>query len=123
MEKIAQINKVIKDYFEKNKTVFEIPAKDLMPEFIKAKVFVADQKNGLPIRRLLRKLDENNQLYLIPYVYADRKAVNVSWFFRRNNSANFSRPKEEVQKIDKTKSTVKSSDRDEIMFWTYVMKS
>ena len=54
---------------------------------MKAKIFIADQKNGLPIRKILRKLDEDKQLYLIPYVYADRKAVNVSWFFRRNNWA------------------------------------
>lgn len=114
MEKITQINLVLKTFFENNTTVFEVPAKDVMPEFIKAGIFKQDQKNGLPIRKLLRKLDENNQLHLIPYVYADRKAVNVNWFFRKNNGSHFSRPKLERLKPEKPKSTVKSSDRDEI---------
>jgi hypothetical protein len=96
MEKVEQINQVIKAYFEKNKTVSEILAKDLMPEFVKAKVFAEDKKNGLPIRTILRKLDKSNDLHLIPFVYADRKPTNVNWFFRRNNSANFSRPKEVI---------------------------
>lgn len=113
MEKITRINSVVIDYFEKNKTVFEIPAKDLMPEFIKAKVFVADQKNGLPIRKILRTLDVQNQLHLIPFVYADRKSINVNWYFRRNNSGNFSKPKVEKPTVQKAKSTSKVSDRDE----------
>lgn len=84
-----------------------------MPEFIKAKVFVADQKNGLPIRKILRKLDENNQLHLIPNIYADRKAVNVNWYFRRNISATFSKPKVEKPTVQKTRPISKVSDRDE----------
>lgn len=113
MEKINQINNVIKAYFEKYKSLSEIPAKDLMPEFLKAKVFAEDKKNGLPIRTILRKLDKSNDLHLIPFVYADRKATNVNWFFRRNNSASFSRPKEVVQKVETPKSIKKFKDSDE----------
>lgn len=113
MEKITKINSVVIDYFQKNETIIEIPAKDLMPEFIKAKVFVADQKNGLPIRQILRKLDAQNQLHLIPSVYADRKAINVNWYFRRNNSGNFSKPKVEKPTVQKTRPISKVSDRDE----------
>lgn len=113
MEKIAQINQVIAAYFENNKSVFEIPARDLMSHFIKAGIFPQDHKNGLPIRRELRKLDDNKQLYLIPFVFPDRKATNVNWYFRRNNTAHYSRPKEVAQKIEKSKATTKTTDRDE----------
>lgn len=113
MEKISRINTVVKSYFEQNKSVSEILAKELMPIFVKAGIFTEDVKNGLPLRKILRKLDEQNQLHLIPFVYADRKAKNVNWCFRRNNSTNFSRPKAEKQTVQKTKSTSKVSDRDE----------
>ncbi|ROI10782.1 hypothetical protein EGI11_02505 [Chryseobacterium sp. H3056] len=113
MEKIAQINQVIAAYFEMNTSVFEIAAKDLMPHFVKAGVFPQDQKSSLPIRRELRKLDDNNQLHLIPFVYADRKATNVNLYFRRNNTANYSPPREVVEKKEIAKSAAKTSDRDE----------
>ena len=113
MEKIAQINQVIAAYFENNKSVFEVPAKVLMPHFVKAGVFPQDHRDGLPLRKILRKLDESNQLHLIPFVYADRKATNVNWYFRRNNTADYSRTKEVVEKKEKSKATNKTTDRDE----------
>lgn len=84
-EKINHINKVLKKYFELNKSVSSIPAKDMMPYFIKNGIFVSDQKMGLPIRRVLRELDEKNLLHLIPFVYAERKLKNTNWFFRSSN--------------------------------------
>lgn len=113
MEKLTVINQIIDDFFKKNQSVSEIRAKDLMPNFVKAGIFVEDVKNGLPIRTILRKLNEQNQLHLIPFVYADTKAKNVNWYFRRNNSANFSKPKLEKPTILKPKSSSKVSDRDE----------
>lgn len=113
MEKINQINAVIKSFFENNKSVSEILAKELMPNFVREKVFLEDKKNGLPIRTILRKLDAQNQLHLIPFVFADRKAKNVNWYFRRNNAANFSKPKVENSTVQKAKSTSKVSNRDE----------
>lgn len=115
MEKIAQINQVVAAYFEMNSSVPEVPAKDLMPHFIKAGIFSQDHRDGLPLRKILRKLDESNQLHLIPFVYADRKATNVNWYFRRNNTANYSRPKEVVEKKEKeeSKARAKTTDRDE----------
>lgn len=83
MEKVKAIQKVVEDYFANNPSESLIPAKDLMPYFIKANIFVQDQKNGLPIRKILRQLDENNQLHLLPKVIADRKAKNTIWFFGR----------------------------------------
>jgi hypothetical protein len=54
-----------------------------MPQFIKADIFNKDHRNGLPIRNVLRDLDENNQLGMILYVFPERKAKNTNWFFKR----------------------------------------
>lgn len=86
MSKINQINKVLEEYFEVNKSISVIPAKDMMPYFILAGVFEKDNKNGLPIRSILRRLDDKNELYKIPFVYAERKESNTNWFFQRNAS-------------------------------------
>lgn len=86
MEKVKAIHKVVEDYFANNPSESLIPAKDLMPYFIKADIFVQDQKNGLPIRKILRQLDDNNQLHLLPNVIAERKAKNTNWFFGREKT-------------------------------------
>lgn len=82
-QKIKAINKELKLYFEQNPHAGKIPAKDLMPLFIKAGIFNKDHRNGLPIRDLLRKLDKAEQLRLIPYVLAERKGVNTNWYFAK----------------------------------------
>jgi hypothetical protein len=87
MSKTSQINQVLQEYFEVNKTVRSIPAKDMMPYFILAGVFEKDNKNGLPIRAVLRRLDAKNQLQQIPFVYAERKAANTKWYFQRSGSS------------------------------------
>ncbi|WP_426790691.1 hypothetical protein [Sphingobacterium sp. WOUb80] len=88
MKTIDQLNVTVADYFDKNKSINEIPAKDLMPLFVEKGVFTADSKDrpGKPLRDLLRKLDKENNLQLIPLLYADRKGKNTFWFFRRNGS-------------------------------------
>ena len=85
MDKITQINLVLKEYFALNKTVRIVPAKDMMPYFILAGIFPADHSNGTPIRALLRKLDAANKLRRIPFAVAERKIKNTSWFFRKSN--------------------------------------
>lgn len=80
--KIDIINQVLADFFEKNKSIKSIPAKDMMKEFVDAGVFNKDyEREGLPIRRVLRELDDNNQLHLIPFVVVERKGKNRNWFF------------------------------------------
>ena len=81
--KIEKINQVLADYFEKNKSMNRVPAKDMMDYFVGAGIFKEDRKNGYPIRKLLRELDEKNELHLIPYVVAERKIANTNWFFQR----------------------------------------
>lgn len=82
MLKIQRINQVLAEYFERNKNISRVPAMDMMDEFVKAGIFRSDsERAGLPIRKLLRELDENNQLDLIPYVIVERKSVNRNWYF------------------------------------------
>ena len=83
LDKIPHINSVIQKYFDQNKSVSVMPAKDLMPYFVRAGIFPKDEKNGLPIRSILRQLDKSNQLSSIPYVVAERKVKNTKWFFGR----------------------------------------
>ncbi len=82
MDKITKINLVLKDYFDLNKSVKKIPARDMMPYFVLAGVFSKVEKDGLPIKHLLKKLDANNQLKLIPFAHADRKSVYTKWYFQ-----------------------------------------
>lgn len=83
-EKIARINEVVTDYFKNNLSVNEIPAMNLMPEFIKAGIFNKDyERKGLPIRNLLRKLDNKNELNEIPSLLSERKPINTYWYFQR----------------------------------------
>lgn len=80
-ERIERINKVLKDYFTNNPGASVVPAKDFMPLFIEAGIFHKNERNGLPIRKLLRELDDSNELSLIPFVIKQQKAVNRNWFF------------------------------------------
>lgn len=80
--KIAKINQVLTEYFAKNKNITRIRALDMMDEFVKAGIFNSDyERAGLPIRNLLRELDKNNKLNLIPYVVAERKTKYTNWYF------------------------------------------
>ena len=106
MEEINKINQVIQAYFEKNPSVSEVPVKELMPELIRAGVFVKDEKKGLPIRKVLRDLDANNQLDQIHYVYGDRNDKNVYWYFRRDSSV------ETTSDLENSNSALISSGRD-----------
>lgn len=110
MSKINQINKVIKEYFELNKSISVIPAKDMMLYFVLAGVFERDTKNGLPIRSVLRRLDARNELHQIPFVYPERKAANTNWFFQRSGS---SIPTLKVTEKPKKIEKPKTNDRKE----------
>ena len=118
MSEIEQINKVIEAYFKLNTSVKFIPVKDLMPYFIKAGVFPKDNRNGLPIRNVLRRLDAKNQLSLIPNVIAERKLKNTYWFFSNTKNHNLSILKNKITVYEKTVSASKkmqSSDEHYII--------
>ena len=80
---IERINKVVSDYFASHASVDKIRAKDLMEEFIAAGIFKADHKNGLPIRDLLRELDDQGRLSELPNLEPERKEKNTYWYFVR----------------------------------------
>ncbi len=86
MDKILMINKSVFEFFAKHSNIHIIPPKDLMPYFIKAGIFPKDEKAGLPIRKILRQLDKEHNLSKIPFVMAERKAVNTNWFFQRTQT-------------------------------------
>ena len=84
-QKILAVNIVVQQYFRKHPRETQIPAKDLMPEFVKHGIFPKDHRNGLPIRKLLRDLDKDNQLKAIPFALAERGAANTNWYFIRSS--------------------------------------
>lgn len=86
-QKILTVNSVLQEYFKKHQGETKIPAKDLMPEFVKHGIFPKDHRNGLPIRKLLRDLDKTNQLKNIPFVLAERSPKNTNWFFVRSSKS------------------------------------
>ncbi len=102
MKDINRINQVIEEYFKLHSGTNKVPAKDLMPEFIRAGIFKQDDKNGLPIRKILRELDASNQLSQIPYVFPERNTANTNWFFIRDASTNRPALDRTVQTINQT---------------------
>lgn len=97
-DNIAQINEVIAEYFNTNKEDF-ISAKDLMPALINAGIFTKDIKKGLPFRKILRKLDEENTLNKIPFVHAERIEKNTYWYLVRKGAKYI--PKVETTAVSK----------------------
>lgn len=79
--KINTINECVKSYFDTNQDTDWIPVKDLMSDLVKAGVFNKDIKKGLPLRKVLRALDKNDQLASIPRLHAERKDENTYWYF------------------------------------------
>ncbi|MFA6186848.1 MAG: hypothetical protein WC770_06535 [Phycisphaerae bacterium] len=111
LKKIEDINKVIKTYFDKYPNEIKIPAKDLMPHFIAARIFPSDHKEGQPIRKVLRELYKKKQLYLIPYALPERKQENINWFFiRSEEKINLPFPKMEKKTSARKKASRQSSD-------------
>ncbi len=84
-QRILAVNLVVQNYFKKHPRETKIPVKDLMPEFVKNQIFSKDHRNGLPIRKLLRDLDKNNQLKAIPFLFAVRGPANTNWYFIRSS--------------------------------------
>ena len=75
-DNIAQINKIITEYFNTHKEDC-IAAKEMMPAFINAGIFTKDEKKGLPFRKILKALDAENSLDKIPFVHAERNEMKL----------------------------------------------
>ncbi len=83
IHRIGRIDQVVRDYFEKNVSVKEVMAKDLMVLFIQKGIFLSDYNNGLPIRKLLRELDKENKMNLLKHIKVIRKDINRNWYFKK----------------------------------------
>lgn len=81
-KRILEINNVLRDYFAKYPKSGMILAKEFMPLFIEKSIFNKDYRDGLPIRKVLRELDDEDLLDKIPYVHVERKTKNANWYFR-----------------------------------------
>lgn len=101
LSKVEKINKVIEEYFNANASLTIVPVKELMFAFIKAGIFAKDIKRGLPIRLVLRELDESNELALIPCAYAERHGEHTYWYFVPGNATIPETPyKQEKRKLE-----------------------
>ena len=78
--KIVKMGYVIQDYLI-SKSLNNVKPKELMDMLIQKGFFKKDNREGLPLRDVLRQLDTDNLLYLLPQVSVDRKEINRFWFF------------------------------------------
>lgn len=86
MDKIFFINKAVHEYFDANKSEKFCKPKDFMPILIKNSVFSKDSRQGLPLRRILRELDDKSEIYSeIPSIRIERKSKNRYWYFSNPN--------------------------------------
>jgi hypothetical protein len=84
IHKTGRIDQIVRDYFNNNPSVKEVPAKDLMQLFIDKGIFNKDYlRPGLPIRNLLRKLDAENKLSLLKHCKVVRHTKNRNWYFEK----------------------------------------
>ena len=79
-KEILLMANAIQVYLEKHKMSNAKP-KELMPYLIEKGFFTKDHRNGLPLRKVLRDLDERNELRLLPQVRVERKSKNRYWYF------------------------------------------
>ena len=80
-ERIQAINSVLSAYFADKTNPRQVPALELMGLFIDKGIFKKDHRNGLPIRKILRKLNNEGRLHDIPYARGDLKQKNIYWTF------------------------------------------
>ena len=81
INKIGRIDQAIKEYFEANSSAREISARGLMPFLIQKGIFYKNEKDGSPIKNLLRKLYKEDKLSLLKNAKVIRHPVNKKWYF------------------------------------------
>jgi len=81
LHKIGRIDQVVRDWFAAHPGETEVQAKALMPIFIEKSIFFKNHRDGLPIRTLLRELDQEGKLGLLKHAHVVRNALNRNWYF------------------------------------------
>lgn len=79
-KKVIEMSQSIKAYMNSN-NIAEAKPKDLMSWLIRQGDFSKDHRNGLPLRDVLRDLDKQNKLHLMPNLRVERKIKNRYWTF------------------------------------------
>ena len=77
---IVKMGYAIQNYLEKSDIKSAKPA-ELMEPLIELGFFDKDHRKGLPLRNILRDLNEANKLYLLPQVQKELKTQNIWWSF------------------------------------------
>ena len=83
MKKINDINQVLSEYFEHNKSVQRVPVGFMMSYFVLAGIYKKDDSKGTSLKNFLRNLEEKNQLHRIPFAKVVQKNISKKWFFER----------------------------------------
>jgi hypothetical protein len=71
---------LFKRFIEEEK-LMNVKLKNLMPLLFKKGYFKKEYGEGLPLRNVLRKLDDKDMFYLLPQVSVEHKENNRYWFF------------------------------------------
>ncbi|RZJ30282.1 MAG: hypothetical protein EOO48_05360 [Flavobacterium sp.] len=77
---IVKMGYAIQKYLEQTNR-FDVTPPELMDLLIEQGYFKYDVREGKPLRDVLRKLDDDDMLYLLPQLRVDRMDVNRRWFF------------------------------------------
>ena len=78
--KVVKMGYAIQNYLEKSALKSAKPV-ELMERLIELGFFEKDHREGLPLRDVLRNLNEANKLYLLPQVQKELKTQNIWWSF------------------------------------------
>lgn len=76
---IVKMGYLIQEFLVK-KNYTDAKPKDMMLILIQKGYFKNDHRKGLPLRKILRELDDRGELYLLPQVRVVRKEKRY-WFF------------------------------------------
>ena len=79
-KEIVIMGSVIQTFLSEKKLENAKP-KDLMQVLVNKGFFKQDHRAGLPLRNILRDLDNKGLLYLLPQVSVERKKSNRNWYF------------------------------------------
>ncbi len=79
-KKIVLMGYSIQDYLLKHK-IQEAKPRELTEYLVEKGSLTKDHREGLPLRKVLRELDAENKLYLVPQARVKRKNKNRFWFF------------------------------------------
>ena len=107
-----RINEAVDAYFESHADIQQFSAKKIMPDLVKNGVFIRDIKNGMPLRQVLRALDIQGELELVPRAYAERIGADIYWYFVREGSEYISNHVSDVPNA-KERKAIERTESDE----------